>query len=120
MKAKGWRPQPPPFSEYKKKVFGQVSLTGEYIYHIGENPQLRQSSLAVKHREISTPQFQKKIEYLKSCLLKYREQTGMGRGITAIQVGIPERFAVIYMPEYEGNLLTIINPVITKTARKRR
>lgn len=63
--------------------------------------------------DISSEDFKEKIKYIKECLLKYRELTGYGRGISAIQVGIPERFFVAYIPE---NILTIINPKITKLA----
>lgn len=38
----------------------------------------------------------------------------MGRGIAAVQIGIPEAFAVIYTPE---NLITIINPIIIKKSQ---
>lgn len=117
MKDSSWKPSFPPFRTYKKKVFNQLIATGDYIYHIGESESLREPSQAVRIRDITTPSFQKKLQYVKDCLFKYRAETGMGRGLAAVQVGIPERFAVIFMPREEGNVLTIINPEIQDKAK---
>jgi len=106
-----WKPQKPPFRDYKKKVFGKVISTADFVYQIGESEDLRKPSKEVPLKEIMTPDFQKKITYIKSTMRKYRKLTGMGRGITAVQVGIPQRFSVIYMP---NGMVIIINPVITK------
>src|SRR5579863_9106887 len=57
---------------------------------------------------------QKKIAYVKKCLVEYKKKTGHGRGICAVQVGIPERISVVF---YRKELLTIINPIITKRAK---
>ena len=64
--------------------------------------------------DIKSSEFQKELRNLKNCLLKYRKLTGMGKGIAAVQIGIPEKFAVIYTPK---KLITIINPKITKISK---
>lgn len=42
----------------------------------------------------------------------------MGKGIAAVQVGIPEQFFLIFLSR-EKRTMTVINPTITKTAQKR-
>lgn len=106
-----WQPSKPPFADFKKKTFHNAAAVGEFIFQIGEYDALRKPSQAVSVAEITTNDFREKTNYLKDCMLKYRELTGYGRGITAVQIGIPERFSVIYAPE---KLLVIINPTITK------
>lgn len=64
--------------------------------------------------DINTSKFQKELRNLKDRLLKYRKLTGMGRGIAAVQIGIPKKFAVVYTPK---KLITIINPKITKVSK---
>ncbi len=113
-----WKPTKPPFDAHKEKVFKQLTKIGKYIYQIGEYENLRQKSRAVKISEIKTPEFQKKVKYLKKCLKNFRKTTGMGRGITAVQIGVPQRFAVIYMPEIKGEMLIIINPKVIKKSKK--
>lgn len=113
-----FKPTPPPFRNYKKKVFSVAAETGKFIYQIGEFEELRKPSQEVKVTEIKTPEFQEKIKYIKSCLKKYRKLTGKGRGITAVQIGIPQRFSVIFMPDKKGKMMIIINPVITKRSKK--
>ena len=108
-----WKPQKPPFRAYKKNVFQKIMVTADFVYQIGESEDLRKSSKEVPLKEITTPDFQKKIAYLKSCMLEYRKLTGMGRGITAVQVGIPQRFSVIYMPlfsRHSGKQRFLQNP----------
>lgn len=107
-----------PFRKNKKKVFERVIAVSGFIHQIGESEALRQPSSEVKISNITTALFQKKIAYLKSCMRKYRTLTGAGRGITAVQVGIPERFSVIWMPELKGKLLIIINPKVTKQSKE--
>ncbi|MBI2020260.1 peptide deformylase [Candidatus Daviesbacteria bacterium] len=119
---KSWKPDLAPFRKYKVKVFERAALVSNFIYQIGESPILRQSSKPVPVNQITSKIFQQKIKYLKNCLLKYRKLTGMGRGIAAPQVGIHERFAVIYNPNSHsssGKLVTIINPKITKFSKEK-
>jgi peptide deformylase len=106
-----WKSQKPPFWKYKKKVFKNIIKTADFIYQIGESDALRKPSQAVTIAGITLPVFQEKIAYLKACIQKYRKLTGMGRGITGVQVGIPEKVAVILL---DKKLVIIINPVITK------
>lgn len=118
-----FKPPLPPFRTYKKTVFTHAMKTGSFVYQIGETPKLREKSKEIPVKEITTKETQAKLAYLKQCLIKYRKLTGAGRGITAVQVGIPERFSVIWMPQgkptkliKEKDLLVIINPIITKKA----
>lgn len=110
-----WKPSTPPFADFKKCVFQKASKVSEFIYQIGEYPKLRQPSKKVELKHIKSSEFKAKAKYLKECLIKYRRITGYGRGITAVQVGIPERFSVIYTSE---KLMIIINPKITKRSKK--
>jgi len=147
MKSNGWKPQLAPFRKYKKVVFERVIAVSSFIYQIGEYEHLRIPSKEVPVSSITKPEYQKKIAYIKKCLIKYRKLTGMGRGITGVQVGIPERISVIWIskpvPELslrtnvkqsrskdkiatspsaprndKNNLLIIINPKITKRSKK--
>jgi peptide deformylase len=110
-----WKPQKPPFRAFKQSVFSKAAQVSEFIYQIGEYDALRLPSREVPLSDIQSPDFKAKIQYLKDSILKYRELTGYGRGITAVQIGIPERFSVVYTPE---ELLIIINPKITNKSEK--
>ncbi|MCL5438844.1 MAG: peptide deformylase [Patescibacteria group bacterium] len=118
MNNSSWQPVFPPGKDYKKDVFGKIIKTGQFIYQIGESENLSKPSREVSIDKIKSPKFKSEIKYLKECMSKYRKITGAGRGITAVQVGIPERFSVVYMPEIKGKLLIIINPKITKKSKK--
>ncbi len=109
-----WQPTPPPHKKFKKQDFTQLTQTSQFIYQLDESPILRQPSKIVLRKDITSKVFKAKINYLKNCLLKYRKITGMGRGIAAIQIGIPEALSITYAPD---QLLTIINPKITKRSR---
>lgn len=109
-----WKPQSAPQYKYKKQVFERTIATSSFVYQIGEYEALRKPSRPVPVSKIAKLEFQKKISYIKSSLKKYRELTGYGRGITAVQLGIPECFSVIYMPERKQKFFVIINPKITK------
>lgn len=87
-----------------------------FIYRIGESDILQKPSKLIPIKTIKSSEFQNKLKYLKDCLLKYRKITGLGKGIAAPQVGIPEKFAVIYTPK---KLITIINPKITKLSKRK-
>jgi peptide deformylase len=110
-----WTHTLPPHADFKKTVFHLAGTVGEFIYQIGELDALRKPSTEVPLQKITSEEYRLKINYLKECLQKYRETTGHGRGITAVQVGIPERFSVIYTPQ---KLFILINPVITKKSSK--
>lgn len=113
-----WKQQLAPFRKHKKQVFEDIINTLGFIYQIGEDKRLRLPSKEIPINKITSKETKEKIKYLKKCTLSYRKLTGKGRGITAIQVGIPERFSVIYMPEIKGELLIVINPKITKKSEK--
>ena len=104
---KAWRPELPRYRNYKKKVFKNLIKTSDLVYQIGELDELRKSSDPVEINEITSPNFKKKVKYLKDCLLKYRLLTGYGRGITGVQVGIPLRFSIIYLPYQKQKLMVI-------------
>jgi peptide deformylase len=62
---------------------------------------------------------QEKFSYLKKCMRDFRRITkGKGRGIAAVQVGIPQRFFLLYQAEAKNPYVIIINPVITKKAEE--
>lgn len=112
---KDWKPIPPPFRKFKAKQFKKVATISQFIYQIGDYDELRKPSKEVSVKDIKTKDFQAKIKYLKDSMRKYRRVTGFqGRGITAVQLGIPERFSVVYTPK---KLLIIINPKITKISK---
>ncbi len=119
MSSIAWKSKPPLFFAYKKKKQAKMIQTAQFIYQIGDSPNLRRPSKPVPIAAIKTSDFQKKTTYLKKCMLQYRKITGFGRGITAVQVGIPERFSVIYMPERKEELLVIINPQVLDVSKKR-
>lgn len=106
-----WKPTPAPFAAHKKAVLEKAAKVTDFVHQIGEYPALRQPSKPVPLTEITGGDMHAKIEYLKDCLRRYRRLTGYGRGISAVQVGIPQRFAVVFTPDME--ILTIINPKIT-------
>lgn len=108
-----WKPDKPPFAKFKKQAFLKASEVTSFIFQIGEYENLRKPSKEVSTNKITSLEFQKKILYLKKCLLTYRKITGYGRGITAVQVGIPERFSAVYTPE---KIFFVINPKITKAS----
>ncbi len=111
-----WKPIPPPFREFKKEKCIDSAFLADFIYQIGESEDLRKPSKEVPLTQITSKAMKEKFAYLKNCLLTYRQKTGYGRGIAAVQVGISERFAVIGLNE---DLLIIINPQITKVSEKK-
>lgn len=111
-----WKPTRPPFADNKKKIFADAAKVTDFIFQIGESPALRQPSKDISVTDILSDETQAKIAYLKECLSKYRELTGKGRGISAVQVDIPERFSAVYTPE---QMIIMINPVITKRSKKK-
>lgn len=113
-----WKPAPPKHREFKKTVYKQIAETSSFIYQIGDSPILRQPSAEVPEAYIRTEEFKKKLRYLKRCLKRYREITEMGVGIAAPQVGIAERFVIIYAPTIQERMLVMINPEVTRFSEK--
>jgi len=110
-----WQAKKPPFVEHKKKILRNSAKVSKFIFQIGEYSALRKPSRKVPLDKLKSADYIKKFKHLKACLLKYRRITGYGRGITAVQIGIPERFSIIYTPE---KLIIIINPKIIKKSSK--
>jgi len=110
-----WKPTPPPFVDFKKDIYAKAASVADLIYQVGEFENLRKPSAEVSTDKIPSPEMQQKFAYIKECLAEYRKRTGYGRGICAVQIGIPERFAVIYTPD---QLIIIVNPKIIKKSAK--
>lgn len=81
---KSWNPPLPPAKEFKKQSLKELCETADFIYQIGEFLALREKSKSVQLTGISSPQFQAKLTYLRSCLKKYRLLIGKGRGVSAV------------------------------------
>lgn len=113
-----WKPTLPPFRRFKKDVYLKHAETAQFIYQLGEKDTIRTVSKPIPLKLITSEATKQKIAYLKKCFFKYRKITGYGRGIAAVQVGILERFAVIYTPDEKEKMFTIINPKITKRSKK--
>lgn len=102
-------------SKFKKKVFEEAALISHLTYQIGELPSLREKSQDVKISDIRTPEIRQVVLKLKRTLSQYRKLTGKGRGVAAIQIGIPLRIAVVF---YDASQLVIINPRIVRKSKK--
>ena len=110
-----WKPTKPQNKEFKKQSLLKTAKICKFIYQLGESSLLNQPAIEIKTEDITGKDIQQKIKYIQSCLLEYRKITGYGRGIAAVQVGIPDKIAVIYTP---AELITIINPKITRLSQK--
>ena len=124
-----WKPIKPPYIEYKKKVFKKAIKVSGFIHQIGESSNLRKPSKEIPISKITSKDTTEKIRYVKNCLIKYRKLTGYGRGITAVQLGISDKFSVIYIGQTIQNiknkkqvsfkdLTVVINPKITRRSKK--
>lgn len=96
---------------YKRLVFRNAAKVAHLTYQIGESDLLRKKSKEVNIGEIKSGKIQVIISKLKKTLLKYKKLTGKGKGITAVQIGIPLQIAVLYI---KNQLVTIVNPKIIK------
>ncbi len=115
-------------NNHLQDVFKNASKVSKLVYHIGELEDLRKPSKEVNRKLIKSKEIQKVINDLKNTLKKYRRLTGKGRGVAAIQIGIPLKIAVIFnsndvsvassaldevtSPAYQ--FITIINPKIIR------
>lgn len=124
-----WIPKKPPFLDHKRKVFQKTLSVSSFIHQIGEFDELRKPLKEVPFNKIKSEELKSKIRYVKKCLIKYRKLTGYGRGISAVQLGIPLRFSVIYLGQTIVNIRNkkevgfkdldvIINPIITAKSNK--
>lgn len=96
---------------YKQSVFNTAAKVAHLTYQIGETDLLRKKSKEVKPREIKLKKIHTVIAKLKKTLLEYKRLTGKGRGIAAVQIGIPLKIAVIFIDE---TMVTIIDPKVIK------
>jgi peptide deformylase len=81
------------------------------IRQLGD-PLLRRRSEAVA----SCGDAAKTLADLRDTLHRFQETHGFGRGISAVQIGVPER--VIYL-EFEGTAYSLINPRFTGLSEER-
>src|SRR3989344_3080228 len=98
-------------TRYKKSVFASAARVAHLTYQIGESDLLRKKSAAVNLGEIDSPEIGSLIARLKTSLREFRKLTRKGRGIAAVQIGIPARIAVIFIGQ---DLETVINPKVIK------
>lgn len=98
-------------SKFKKQIFEEAAKISHLTYQIGQLPGLREKSKEVKTSEIKNSEIQSVIKKLKKTLKEYLRLTGKGRGLAAIQIGVPLKIAVVFNQE---KILTIINPKITR------
>jgi peptide deformylase len=73
------------------------------------NPTLRKVSTVI--RNFNNPEFKEEIQDLKEALETFRKEHGFGRGIAAIQIGIPKRMIALNLSK---DTYVIINPEITQ------
>lgn len=101
-------------SSFKRSIFRDAARVAHLTYQIGELDLLRKESKEVNVNDIQSKKIRIVISKLKKTLLKYKKLTGKGRGIAAIQIGIPLRIAVLYIGD---NPVTIINPKIIEKSK---
>ena len=100
---------------YKKSVFINAAKVAHLTYQIGESDLLRKKSMPLNIKKISSLKTRSLVTKLKTTLLEYKKLTGKGRGIAAVQIGVPIKIAVLFI----GNdLETIINPKVIKKSSK--
>ncbi len=103
-------------SKFKKQVFEEAAKVSDLTYQIGQLTGLRKKSKELKLSEIKNLETQQIIKRLKKTLIEYRKLTGKGRGVAAIQIGVPLKIGAVF---YQEKILTIINPKITKKSEDR-
>ena len=115
-----WKPTPPPARVFKKKSLTELIKISQFVYQVGEHESLRKPSKPVPVRHIRAFTTQEKLRYLKKCLDRFRRITkGKGRGIAAVQVGIPEQIVLLYMPSRKKKYRFFINPNVTRVSTAR-
>jgi len=75
------------------------------------NPVLRQPSRAVE----DLPAARQTLADLRDTLHDFQRRNGFGRGISAVQIGVPER--LIYL-EIGGRAFSLLNPVLRQGSRE--
>ncbi len=102
-------------SKYKKKTFEDAALVSHLTYQIGESNLLRKKSQPVDVTKIDSPEIKKVISKLKKTLREYKRLTGKGKGIAAVQIGIPSNIAIFFIGK---KIETIINPEIIEKSQR--
>lgn len=101
-------------ASYKRSVFTNAAKVAHLTYQIGETDILRKKSDVVDVNKIKSAKIRSVISKLSSTLLEFRQLTGKGKGIAAVQIGIPLQIAVIFLKK---DLLTIINPKVINRSK---
>lgn len=94
---------------YKRSVFLDAAKVAHLTLQVGESNLLRQKSSQVNLSDVKSKKTKAVISKLKKTLTEFRKLTGKGKGIAAVQIGIPLQIAVVF---FMKNSLTIINPKI--------
>ena len=76
------------------------------------NPLLRERSRPVRDPSVARPL----LEDLRDTLHDFQRRNGFGRGISAVQIGVPER--LIYL-EIGGRAYELINPVLRQSSQSK-
>jgi|GEM_PF-222709 len=120
MKKPVWQPTLPPARDYKKENIKEILKTSQFIYQAGEYEWLRLKNHPLDPANILSELTQSKIGYIKECFKKFRRITkGKGRGIAAVQLGIPECIFLLYRKGAKNPYQIFINPNITKRSRNK-
>lgn len=86
-------------------------MAARRIRQLGD-PILRQLSTSVSDRDLAAAV----LEDLRDTLHEFQRTHGFGRGISAVQIGIPER--IVYM-EFEGISYSLVNPIFEYRSEER-
>ena len=79
------------------------------ILQLGD-PRLREVSAPVA--DVRNPAFMGAAERLRATLTAFHKTNGWGRAISAPQIGVPQRFIALDLPEWGGGPKLLINPQI--------
>lgn len=96
-------------AQFKRSVFKTAAKVAHLTYQIGETELLRKKSKGIETGKIKSKKIQLIISKLKKTLLMFKRLTGKGRGIAAVQIGIPLKIAVVFINKKP---VTIINPKV--------
>lgn len=102
-------------ASFKRSVFKKAAKVAHLTYQIGESDLLRKKSESVDIKKIKSPNIQSVIKRLVFTITEFRKLTGKGRGIAAVQIGIPLQIATLYIND---QLVTIINPKIIEKSKQ--
>ena len=92
-----------------EKVIALADAFAETVKEFPEIVYLGDPVLRSKTEEVSVEEGRQIGEHLGAVLVRYREKTGVGRGLAAPQIGLSKRVFVTYL---EDEVQTYINPEI--------